>query len=142
MAANYQILGRVSHAAYIFASAQHGIRVVEALTSKRRPAAEELEESAKQLKCQASAVASVIPDVDSISSSLSSIAQQSVQLLEDVAAHADELNADDLRKKSMLEKFKLKKKPSHSDIQWEQRTGLRFKDVLARLDKLISPSLQ
>lgn len=135
-------LNAIGLAAEILTALEHGIRVQQRLAANKRRPGPGIEEAVAKLKSDAVHLNDVVADRFSSDAPVAAAAFASSKLLEDVAAQVTALPTEGQTRRSMLDRLKLTKKRSKTEVDGTKDTDTGLKEQVARLDELVSSSLR
>lgn len=119
------------------------IAVHERLTApKHRPTEQDVAAATNKIKKSAAHIRASVAPLSPPDAPIAAVVRDCVQVLDDAAAQIAPLPTDAQGKRSMLDRFRLTKKPSKSDLAQKNGTETRLKESVAKLDTVMSLQLQ
>ncbi|KAJ6780745.1 hypothetical protein PWT90_04620 [Aphanocladium album] len=132
----------IGHAVLILRALEDGIRVHERLMAATRRSDAHVQAESAKLEDSSSRLKSEVMERLSTEEPIGAICRETSKLLEDAATQIAALPTETQAKKSMLDRLKLSKKPSKSELKSIKSIDLQLKEQLAQLDDLVQSSLQ
>ncbi|OAA79646.1 hypothetical protein LEL_03132 [Akanthomyces lecanii RCEF 1005] len=142
MAETMEGLTAIGLAAEILTALDYGIRVQQRLTAAKRRSSPDIEEAVAKLKTGAARLNDGVVERFSSDAPVAAASCASSKLLENVAAEIAALPTEGQTNRSMLDRLKLTKKSSRIERHGMKETEMRLKEQVARLNELVSLSLQ